>query len=83
MRASAPYRRHCHIPYISRSVQESSPRVADLGRAARSIDLGGSDVSWRGFAAVSILQKTLDEEKATDKKLTALAESKVNLRAAS
>ena len=31
----------------------------------------------------SILQKTLDEEKATDKKLTSLAESKVNLRAAS
>jgi ferritin-like metal-binding protein YciE len=31
----------------------------------------------------SILQKTLDEEKATDKKLTTLAESKVNLRAAS
>ena len=31
----------------------------------------------------SILQKTLDEEKATDKKLTTLAESRVNLRAAS
>ena len=31
----------------------------------------------------SILQKTLDEEKATDKKLTTLAESSVNLRAAS
>ena len=31
----------------------------------------------------SVLQKTLDEEKATDKKLTAMAESKVNLRAAS
>jgi ferritin-like metal-binding protein YciE len=30
-----------------------------------------------------VLQKTLDEEKATDKKLTALAESKINLRAAS
>jgi ferritin-like metal-binding protein YciE len=29
------------------------------------------------------LQKTLEEEKATDKKLTELAESKVNLRAAS
>jgi ferritin-like metal-binding protein YciE len=33
--------------------------------------------------AASILQKTLEEEKATDKKLTELAESKVNLRAAS
>ncbi|HTV67641.1 MAG TPA: ferritin-like domain-containing protein [Rhizobiaceae bacterium] len=30
----------------------------------------------------SVLQKNLDEEKATDKKLTALAESKVNLQAA-
>jgi ferritin-like metal-binding protein YciE len=29
------------------------------------------------------LQKTLEEEKATDQKLTAIAESKVNLRAAS
>jgi ferritin-like metal-binding protein YciE len=31
----------------------------------------------------SILQKTLDEEKTVDKKLTSLAEGKVNLRAAS
>jgi ferritin-like metal-binding protein YciE len=31
----------------------------------------------------SVLQKTLDEEKAADQKLTSLAESKVNLRAAS
>ena len=30
-----------------------------------------------------ILEKTLEEEKAADKKLTAVAESKVNLRAAS
>ena len=30
-----------------------------------------------------VLQKTLDEERATDKKLTTLAESKINLRAAS
>jgi ferritin-like metal-binding protein YciE len=30
----------------------------------------------------TILQKTLDEEKATDAKLTSIAESKVNLRAA-
>ncbi|WP_426408098.1 DUF892 family protein [Bradyrhizobium ganzhouense] len=30
-----------------------------------------------------MLAKTLEEEKATDKKLTTLAESKVNLRAAS
>jgi ferritin-like metal-binding protein YciE len=47
----------------------------------------GSLVAWakqlgRNDAATT-LQKTLDEEKATDKKLTTLAESKVNLRAAS
>jgi ferritin-like metal-binding protein YciE len=32
--------------------------------------------------AVALLQKTLDEEKATDKKLTTLAESRINRRAA-
>jgi ferritin-like metal-binding protein YciE len=47
----------------------------------------GSLIAWakqlgRNDCA-SVLLKTLDEEKATDKKLTALAESKVNLRAAS
>src|SRR3954463_9167449 len=47
----------------------------------------GSLVAWakqlgRNDCA-SVLQKTLDEEKATDQKLTRMAESKVNLRAAS
>jgi ferritin-like metal-binding protein YciE len=47
----------------------------------------GSLIAWakqlgRNDCA-SVLQKTLDEEKATDKKLTELAESKINLRAAS
>jgi len=47
----------------------------------------GSLIAWakqlgRNDCA-SVLQKTLDEEKATDQKLTALAESKLNLRAAS
>jgi ferritin-like metal-binding protein YciE len=47
----------------------------------------GSLVAWarqlgRNDCA-SILQKTLDEEKMTDQKLTSLAEGKVNLRAAS
>jgi ferritin-like metal-binding protein YciE len=47
----------------------------------------GSLIAWakqlgRNDCA-GILQKTLDEEKATDKKLTTIAESKVNLRAAS
>ena len=47
----------------------------------------GSLIAWakqlgRNDCA-SVLQKTLDEEKETDKKLTMIAESKVNLRAAS
>ena len=47
----------------------------------------GSLIAWakqlgRNDCA-SILTKTLDEEKITDKKLTSLAEGKVNLRAAS
>jgi hypothetical protein len=47
----------------------------------------GSLIAWakqlgRNDCA-SVLQKTLEEERATDKKLTELAESKVNLRAAS
>jgi ferritin-like metal-binding protein YciE len=47
----------------------------------------GSLIAWarqlgRNDCA-SILQKTLDEEKVTDKKLTSLAEGKVNLKAAS
>jgi len=47
----------------------------------------GSLIAWakqlgRNDCA-AVLQKTLDEEKATDKKLTTLAESTVNLRAAS
>jgi ferritin-like metal-binding protein YciE len=47
----------------------------------------GSLIAWarqlgRNDCA-SVLQKTLDEEKATDKKLTTLAEGQVNIRAAS
>jgi ferritin-like metal-binding protein YciE len=47
----------------------------------------GSLIAWakrlgRGDAA-RILEQTLNEEKAADKKLTSIAESKVNLRAAS
>lgn len=46
----------------------------------------GSLIAWarqlgRNDCA-AVLQKTLDEEKVTDKKLTALAEGKVNMRAA-
>jgi ferritin-like metal-binding protein YciE len=47
----------------------------------------GSLIAWARQLGrddcASILQKTLDEEKATDQKLTALAEGQVNLRAAS
>jgi ferritin-like metal-binding protein YciE len=47
----------------------------------------GSLIAWAKQLGrndcVALLQKTLDEERATDKKLTTLAESKVNLRAAS
>ena len=47
----------------------------------------GSLIAWakqlgRNDCA-AVLQKTLDEEKATDKKLTSLAEGKINMRAAS
>jgi len=46
----------------------------------------GSLIAWAKQLGrndcVLVLQKTLDEEKATDKKLTTLAESKVNMRAA-
>jgi ferritin-like metal-binding protein YciE len=47
----------------------------------------GSLIAWarqlgRNDCA-SVLQKTLDEEKTTDKKLTSLAEGKINLKAAS
>ena len=47
----------------------------------------GSLIAWtrqlgRNDCA-SVLQKTIDEEKATDQKLTSLAEGKINLRAAS
>jgi ferritin-like metal-binding protein YciE len=59
------------------------------GQAAEHYEISryGTLIAWakqlgRNDCA-SILQKTLDEEKATDKKLTELAESKVNLRAAS
>ncbi len=47
----------------------------------------GSLIAWAKQLGrtdcASVLAKTLEEEKATDKKLTTIAESKVNLRAAS
>jgi len=63
--------------------------LINAGQAAERYEITryGSLIAWakqlgRNDCA-SVLQKTLDEEKATDRKLTSLAESKVNLRAAS
>ena len=63
--------------------------LINAGQAAEHYEITryGSLIAWakqlgRNDAA-ALLQKTLDEEKATDKKLTSLAESTVNLRAAS
>jgi ferritin-like metal-binding protein YciE len=63
--------------------------LINAGQAAEHYEITryGSLIAWakqlgRNDAA-AVLQKTLDEEKATDKKLTSLAESTVNLRAAS
>jgi ferritin-like metal-binding protein YciE len=87
------------IDGIIEEADEVSGEVADVpvldaaliaaAQAAEHYEIAryGSLVAWakqlgRNDCA-SVLQKTLDEEKATDKKLTSLAESKVNLRAAS
>ena len=46
----------------------------------------GTLIAWAkqlGHNDVVSLNQTLDEEKATDRKLTTLAESRINLRAAS
>jgi ferritin-like metal-binding protein YciE len=77
---------------VSGEVDDRSVLDAALINAAQAaehyeIARYGSLVAWakqlgRNDCA-SLLQKTLDEEKATDKKLTSLAESQVNLRAAS
>jgi ferritin-like metal-binding protein YciE len=87
------------IDGIIDEAEEVSSEVADksvldaalinAGQAAEHYEIAryGSLIAWakqlgRNDCA-SVLQKTLDEEKATDQKLTRLAESKVNLRAAS
>jgi ferritin-like metal-binding protein YciE len=87
-----------HCPAIDGIIREAD-EVADksvldaaginAAQAAEHYEIAryGSMVAWakqlgRNDAA-GILHKTLDEEKATDKKLTALAEGKVNPRAAS
>ena len=77
---------------VAGEVEDKSVLDAALINAAQAAEhyeivRYGSLVAWakqlgRNDCA-SILQKTLDEEKATDKKLTTLAESRINLRAAS
>jgi len=87
------------IDGIIEEAEETAGEVADknvldaalinAAQAAEHCEIAryGSLVAWarqlgRNDCA-SILQKTLDEEKMTDKKLTSLAEGKINLRAAS
>jgi ferritin-like metal-binding protein YciE len=77
---------------VAGEVEDKSVLDAALINAAQAAEhyeivRYGSLIAWakqlgRSDCA-SVLQKTLDEEKATDKKLNALAESKINLRAAS
>jgi ferritin-like metal-binding protein YciE len=77
---------------VAGEVDDKSVLDAALINAAQAVEhyeiaRYGSLVAWakqlgRNDCA-SLLQKSLDEEKATDKKLTTLAESRINLRAAS
>jgi ferritin-like metal-binding protein YciE len=63
--------------------------LVNAAQAAEHYEIAryGSLIAWSKQVgrndAASLLQRTLEEEKATDKKLTELAESRVNLRAAS
>jgi ferritin-like metal-binding protein YciE len=63
--------------------------LINAGQAAEHYEIVryGSLIAWARQLGRSdcaaILQKTLEEEKVTDKKLTSLAEGKVNMRAAS
>ena len=63
--------------------------LINAGQAAEHYEITryGSLIAWAKQLGrddcASILQKTLDEEKATDRKLTTLAEGRINLRAAS
>lgn len=63
--------------------------LINAGQAAEHYEIAryGSLIAWARLLGrndcASILQKTLDEERTTDQKLTSLAEGKINLRAAS
>ncbi|MEH2478871.1 ferritin-like metal-binding protein YciE [Nitrobacteraceae bacterium AZCC 2146] len=63
--------------------------LINAAQAAEHYEIGryGSLIAWarqlgRNDCA-AVLQKTLDEEKTTDRKLTSLAEGRINMRAAS
>jgi ferritin-like metal-binding protein YciE len=77
---------------VAGEIEDKSVLDAALINAAQAaehyeITRYGSLIAWARLLGrndcAGVLQKTLDEEKATDRKLTALAESKINLRAAS
>jgi ferritin-like metal-binding protein YciE len=63
--------------------------LINAGQAAEHYEIAryGSLIAWARLLGrnecASLLQKTLDEERIADKKLTSLAEGKINLRAAS
>lgn len=76
---------------VAGEVEDKSVLDAALIAAAQAVEhyeIGryGALIAWANQLGrsdcASLLQQTLDEEKATDKKLTAMAESKVNRRAA-
>jgi ferritin-like metal-binding protein YciE len=78
--------------HIAGEVEDKQVLDAALIAAAQAVEhyeitRYGTLIAWSselGKSAVGkLLQQSLDEEKATDKKLTALAEKKVNLKAAS
>lgn len=77
---------------ISGEVSDKDVLDAALIAAAQAVEhyeitRYGTLVAWAQQLGrddcAAVLQKTLDEEKATDKKLTALAESRINRKAAS
>jgi hypothetical protein len=72
---SLPFGFPRNIAAIGRSASHQQPNMAAWRR-------GGARQLGRNDCA-SVLQKTLDEEHMTDKKLTSLAEGKINRRAAS
>ena len=76
---------------VAGDVEDSAVLDAALIAAAQTVEhyeitRYGSLIAWAQLLGrndcASVLQQTLDEEKATDKKLTAMAESRLNRRAA-